>query len=106
MDIHDLTEKIEQVSQEYSKKFKFELDSDWFVLKLQEELGELIQSYLMVQGKARQKGKSKEEIRNEFENEVADVLAHTLILAKHFNVDLDKVFEGKWVKWNHQEGDV
>ncbi len=104
MDIHDLTEKIEKISQDYSKKFEFQRDSDWFVLKLQEELGELIQSYLMVQGKARQKGKSKEQIRDEFENEVADVLAHTLLLAKHFNVDLDKVFEGKWLKWsNHEE---
>jgi len=103
MDIHDLTEKIEKISQGYSKKFEFERDSDWFVLKLQEELGELIQSYLMVTGKARQKGKSKEEIRDEFEHEVADVLAHTLLLAKHFNVDLDKVFESKWLKWNHDD---
>lgn len=103
MDVHDLTEKIEKVSQDYSKKYKFERDSDWFVLKLQEELGELIQAYLMVKGKARQKGKSKEEVRDEFENEVADVLAHTLLLAKHFHVDLDKVFEGKWAKWSNKE---
>lgn len=103
MDIHDLTEKIEGISKEYADKFAFERDSDWFVLKLQEELGELIQSYLMVEGKARQKGKNKEEIRDEFENEVADVLAHTLLLAKHFHVDLDRVFEGKWQKWNHKE---
>jgi len=103
MDIHELTEKIEKISQNYSKKFEFERDSDWFVLKLQEELGELIQSYLMVKGKARLKGKSPEEINDDFENEVADVLAHVLLLAKHFNVDLDKIFEGKWLKWNHEE---
>ncbi len=103
MDIHDLTEKIETMSQNYSKKFEFERDSDWFVLKLQEELGELIQSYLMVKGKARLKGKSTEQIHEEFENEVADVLAHVLLLARHFHVDLDKIFEGKWLKWNHEE---
>lgn len=103
MDIHDLTEKIEKISKNYSKRYQFERDPDWFVLKLQEELGELIQAYLMVQGKARQKGKSKEEIRDDFENEVADVLAHTLLLAKYFHVDLDKVFEGKWVKWTQKE---
>lgn len=102
MDIHDLTKKIEKISQNYSKRFEFDRDSDWFVLKLQEELGELIQSYLMVKGQARQKGKSKEEIRDEFENEIADVLAQTLLLAKHFDIDLDKIFEGKWKKWNHE----
>lgn len=103
MDIHDLTEKIEGISKNYSKKFEFERDSDWFVLKLQEELGELIQAYLMVQGKARKKGKSPEEIKDNFENEVADVLAHTLLLARHFHVDLDKIFEGKWLKWAGEE---
>jgi NTP pyrophosphatase (non-canonical NTP hydrolase) len=103
MDIHELTEKIEKISENYSIKYQFERDSDWFVLKLQEEVGELIQAYLMVQGKARQKGKSKEQIRDDFENEVADVLAHTLLLAKHFHVDLDRVFEGKWVKWARKE---
>jgi len=103
MEIHDLTEKIEKISENYSKKIHFERDSDWFVLKLQEELGELIQAYLMVKGEARQKGKSKEQIREDFENEVADVLAHTLLLAKHFHVDLDKVFEGKWVTWAQKE---
>ncbi len=92
MDVHDLTEKIEKISENYSKKYQFERDSDWFVLKLQEEVGELIQAYLMVQRKARQKGKSKEQIRDDFENEVADVLAHTLFFAKHFHVDLDRVF--------------
>ena len=103
MDIQNLSEKIEKISADYSKRFAFERDADWFVLKLQEELGELIQSYLMMKGEARQKGKSKEEIREEFENEVADVLAHTLLLANHFQVDLDNVFEKKWMLWHHEE---
>ena len=100
MDIHDLTEKIEKISQSYSKKFAFERDSDWFVFKLQEEIGELTQAYLILKGRARLKGKNIEEIRKDFEGEVGDVLCHTLLLAKHFNVDLDKVIEEKWIKWN------
>lgn len=103
MDIHDLSEKIEQVSLDYSEKFQVERDDDWFVLKLQEELGELIQSYLMMKGKARQKGKTKEAIREEFENEVADVLAHVLLLAKRFDVDLDKVIASQWLKWTNHD---
>lgn len=100
MNIHKLTAKFEKVSEAYAKKFNIERDADWYVLKLQEELGELIQSYLMYRGKARLKGKTSEEIRKDFEGEVGDVLCHVLLLAKHFHVDLDKVIKEKWVKWN------
>jgi len=42
MDINTLTEEIENVSKNYIKKFKIKRNSDWIILKLQEELGELI----------------------------------------------------------------
>ena len=100
MDIQKLAEDVEVVSKNYSKKFNIERDSDWFVFKLQEEIGELTQAYLILKGRARLKGKNIEEIRKDFEGEVGDVLCHTLLLAKHFNVDLDKVIEEKWIKWN------
>lgn len=99
MNLKLLTEKLEEVSQIYTKEFEIERDSDWFVFKLQEELGELIQAYLMMIGQARRKGRSTHEIREEFEAETADVFAHVLILAKHFNVDLEKAVEKKWMKW-------
>jgi NTP pyrophosphatase (non-canonical NTP hydrolase) len=99
MDIHTLTEEVEEVSKIYSKKFDIERDADWFVFKLQEEIGELTQSYLMLRGSARMKGKDMTEIRKDFEGEVGDVLCHVLLLAKHFNIDLDSVIEEKWIKW-------
>jgi NTP pyrophosphatase (non-canonical NTP hydrolase) len=99
MDIHILSEEVEDISKNYSKKFNIERDSDWFVFKLQEEIGELTQAYLMLKGRARMKGKNVEEIREDFEGEVGDVLCHILLLAKHFKVDLDKVVEEKWIKW-------
>jgi NTP pyrophosphatase (non-canonical NTP hydrolase) len=99
MDIQKLSEDVEVVSQHYSKKFNIERDPDWFVFKLQEEIGELTQAYLMLKGRARMKGKNIEEIRKDFEGEVGDVLCHILLLAKHFNVDLETVIEEKWIKW-------
>ena len=100
MDIKILTEEVEKVSQIYTKKFNIERDNNWFVLKLQEELGELIQSYLMVIGKARTKGKSEEELKDDFEKEVADVFCHVLLLAKYNNIDLEKKIKEKWLVWN------
>ena len=97
MDINELTDKVELVSEKYTKEFSIKRDSDWFMLKLQEELGELTQTYLMYVNKARQKGLSNNEIKEIFENEVADVLCHVLLLSKHHNVKLEKKIQEKWL---------
>jgi NTP pyrophosphatase (non-canonical NTP hydrolase) len=97
MDVQQLSEAVESVSQNYAEKFTVERDATWFVLKLQEEVGELIQSYLMRSGKARTKGKSSEEIQSEFHKEVADVFCQTLLLARFYNIDLEKEVEEKWL---------
>ena len=99
MNIKDLTHEVEEVSKIYSKRFDIDRDGNWFVLKLQEEMGELIQSYLMMIRKGRNKGKSAVEIKDNFRQEVADVFSHVLILAKFYNIDLEKEVEEKWLKW-------
>ena len=103
MDIKTLSEKIELISKSYSTKFEINRDSDWFILKLQEELGELIQSYLMMIGQARKKDRTEEELVQDFQQEVADVFAHVLLLAKHNNIDLEKEVKEKWLKWEMSE---
>jgi NTP pyrophosphatase (non-canonical NTP hydrolase) len=100
LDIKHLSDELEHVSQIYAKKFAIERDATWFVLKLQEEVGELIQSYLMLTGKARTKEKSVEEIQADFYKEVADVFCQTLLLARFYNIDLAKEVEEKWLLWN------
>jgi NTP pyrophosphatase (non-canonical NTP hydrolase) len=67
---------------------------------LQEEVGELIQSYLMLSGKARAKGKSAEEIQTDFRKEVADVFCQTLLLARFYSIDVEKAVEEKWLRWS------
>ncbi|HLV97113.1 MAG TPA: pyrophosphatase [Ktedonobacterales bacterium] len=100
MDVKQLTEEVERVSQGYAETFQIERDAAWFVLKLQEEIGELTQSYLMLAGQARTKGKSAEEIQSAFRKEVADVFCQTLLLARFFEVDLEKEVAEKWLAWN------
>jgi NTP pyrophosphatase (non-canonical NTP hydrolase) len=93
----EITDLVELVSQNYAAKFNINRDENWFVLKLQEELGELIQSYLMKIGQARQKGQSQEDITASFQSELADVFCHVLLLAKHTNTDLEEKVEEKWL---------
>ena len=97
MNIKDLTKEVEEVSKIYSKRFDIDRDGNWFVLKLQEEMGELIQSYLMMIKQGRHKGKSPEEIRDNFRKEVADVFSHVLLLAKFYKIDLEKEVGVKWL---------
>lgn len=100
MNIKTITNEVEKISVLYTDKFGIKRDSDWFILKLQEELGELIQSYLMMIGQARKKERSEEELAQDFRKEVADVFSHILLLAKHHNIDLEKEVEEKWLIWN------
>jgi NTP pyrophosphatase (non-canonical NTP hydrolase) len=97
MDIKTLTEELNKVSKTYTAKFKIKPDSDWYILKLQEELGELIQSYLMLTGKARTKGKTPEELSADFHKEVADVFSHVLLLARYHKIDIEKEVKVKWL---------
>jgi NTP pyrophosphatase (non-canonical NTP hydrolase) len=99
MDLKTLTTQLAKVSQIYADRFNINRDDNWHILKIQEELGELTQSYLMLTGQGRQKGLEQEELKNNFENEIADVLCMTLLLAHHHKVDVEKVIEEKWLKW-------
>ncbi|MFA5135959.1 MAG: pyrophosphatase [Patescibacteria group bacterium] len=96
MGIKELTRKIESISQLYSRKYKIKRSSSWFVLKLQEEVGELTQSYLMMKGKGRNKNKSQTEMRSDFKKELADVFCHVLLLAESNEVDIEEAIAEKW----------
>jgi NTP pyrophosphatase (non-canonical NTP hydrolase) len=102
MNLPILTEELDTISRNYAQKFCITRDSSWFLLKLQEEMGELIQSHLMKTGQARLKGKTSEEIDAEFRKELADVFGMLLIFAKHSNIDLEAALEEKWMIWKQK----
>jgi NTP pyrophosphatase (non-canonical NTP hydrolase) len=97
MNLKTLIAKIEKVSNSYSKKFKISRDKIWYLLKLQEEMGELTQAYLSMSGRARHKNKTTEELKADFEHEIADVLCHVLLLAQSEGVDIKKAIDEKWL---------
>ncbi len=100
--MHLLEKKIEAVSRLYSKKYKIKREQNWFLLKLQEEVGELTQSYLMLKGKARTKNKSEDELKTDFEKELADVFCHVLLLARSHNVNIEKAVKEKWLTYDNK----
>ena len=97
MELEELSRRVEAVSIAYAAAHSFERTETWHLLKLQEEVGELTQAYLKRTGQARANGRSEAELEASFREELADVLAHTLLLARACGVDLDAELDAKWL---------
>jgi NTP pyrophosphatase (non-canonical NTP hydrolase) len=97
MEFSRLQEELEAVSRAYAKRYGIERTGDWLILKLNEEMGELTQAYLARTGQGRDKGQSAQTLRADFEDELADVLAHVVLIAGRFDVDLLAAIEQKWL---------
>ena len=98
-DLAELTDKAERVSKVYAARRDIDRNDDWFVLKLQEETGELVAEYLRGTGRGRVGDRSPEAIREALENETADLFAQLLLFARHNNIDLEAALQRKWFAW-------
>jgi NTP pyrophosphatase (non-canonical NTP hydrolase) len=95
--MQEIIAKTKQIMQRYSEEFpEIKVDRDYYPFKLTEELGECVQTYLMLTDRGRQKGKSKEEIKQLFEDEIADVFGFLILFAENENIDLEKAIQKKW----------
>lgn len=106
MDLNILIGQLETISAGYAQKFDIDRTPDWFLLKLTEELGELIQSYLKYAGQARVNGVSQAELKRDLEEELADVLGMTLLVANHHHIDLQEAISRKWLQYLEKESSV
>jgi NTP pyrophosphatase (non-canonical NTP hydrolase) len=97
MDLRELTAQVERVSRQYAAAFGIERSSNWQILKLHEEVGELTQVHLMREGQARSKGLTAPDLDQRFAAEIADVICHALLVASHHNVDLQSAIEQRWL---------
>lgn len=107
MELQDLLTFIEKQKDVVRKHYNNITDQEKFILaasvKLSEELGELSQEIL---GSLSLLRKEKLEKHNQetLENEFADVLITTLILAKSMNIDIKKALENKIDKISERNG--
>ena len=83
-----------RISDIYAGKYAIERDDDWFLIKLQEELGELAQAHLRLS--ARGRGEASEQARAD---EVADVLCTLLLYCGRFGIDPEAAVRRKWLAW-------
>jgi len=99
MNLNEISKKLGQVSDVYAEKFGIHRDDDWFVLKIQEELGELSSVYLKLTQRARVGEATKTELDKNLRDEIADVVAMTLLFAKHRGIDVEQAIENKWFRY-------
>ncbi len=92
----DLSTLVSRVSDGYAAKFAIQRNPDWYVLKLQEEVGELVAEYLRVTQRGRRHDASAAEIERALADEAADVLATVLLFARQRGIDLEAALDRKW----------
>ena len=83
-----------EISDIYAGKYGIARDDDWFLLKLQEELGELAQVHLRLSRRGR--GEATEHDRAD---EAADVLCMLLLYCRRFGIDPEAAVRRKWLSW-------
>jgi NTP pyrophosphatase (non-canonical NTP hydrolase) len=90
----EISEAAAQISDIYAGKYGIDRNDDWFLLKLQEELGELSQAHLRLSSRGR--GEATEQDRAD---EAADVLCMLLLYCRRFGIDPDAAVRRKWLSW-------
>jgi NTP pyrophosphatase (non-canonical NTP hydrolase) len=95
--LDELARRFEQASTRYADEHGIERDADWFLLKLQEEMGELTQAWNRISGRGRRKGRSDHDMARDLADETADVLGHILLFAHRNQLDLAAAIERKWL---------
>ncbi|MES2214225.1 MAG: pyrophosphatase [Patescibacteria group bacterium] len=95
--IREVTDKAKQVMQKYKEEYPdVKMDRDYLPFKITEEWGECLQTYLMLTDRGRQKEKTKDEIKDAFSKEIADVFAYLLLFAEAEGIDPIDAVNKKW----------
>lgn len=106
MRINDTAARIDAINRRYAEIYGFERSSDWLMLKLQEEFGELAEAYLRFTGRQRDKGDrtaNEQDAHERFALELADTTGLLLALSQQEGVDLERAIDAKWLVWDRRE---
>ncbi|WP_343231155.1 hypothetical protein [Thalassovita aquimarina] len=98
-DLERLQARAADVGRIYADNFGIERDGAFYLGKMTEELGEVASAYLKLAGKSRGSDGDAQALRQELEDELADLFGFLMIFADWQGVDLAAAFERKWGKY-------
>lgn len=97
MEFEELKQKVVKRALQYGEENNIDIDLEYSVLKLVEELGEYTQALLIHQKKSRpSKHLDHNESHEQLAKELADLVGLAILNAHFLGVDLEKAIEEKW----------
>lgn len=75
-----------------SDKFKTKLGKQGRMIDLMEEVGELANAMLMVDGRKTSGNPAKQRTKEDIADALADILYDLILLSKHYDIKLDEVY--------------
>ena len=98
MDFKELQKRVIENAINYGQKYNVQIDEDFALLKLYEEVGELAQAVLIHRKKSRPEKHVSEEIsKKEVAKELADVVGMAIVNAYLLGIDLEEAIDKKWI---------
>ncbi len=80
------------------RRDKIKRTDDYVILKLSEELGEFVQSYVVHKRQCRpEKYLSPQVAKREMAKELSDVLGMVFVVAKQLHIDVEEALVKKWL---------
>ena len=107
MEFKELQKKVVENAINYGKKYNVQIDEDFALLKLYEEVGELAQAVLIHRKKSRPEKHLPEAMsKKELAKELADIAGLVMVNAHLLDIDLEEAIDKKWIsqEWIKGEG--
>ena len=98
MEFKELSKKVVENAVSYGEKYHVDIDEDFALIKLFEEVGEFAQAVLIHRKKSRpEKHVDEETSKNELAKELADVVGMVMVNAHLLGIDLEEALDKKWI---------
>jgi len=98
MDFKELEKKVVERAFQYGDEYGIDIDEDFALMKLYEEIGEYAQAVLIHRKKSRPEKHVAEEIsKKELAKELADIIGMTMVNAHLLGIDLEEAIDKKWI---------
>ena len=106
MELKQLQEKITNIFLSNLKRDKIKVNDDYLILKLTEELGEFVQSYVVHNKKCRpEKYLPPDKSKKEMAKELSDVIGLVFVISTVLKIDIEEALIKKWItrEWIKKE---
>lgn len=97
MHLDELATRIDGISARYAQIHGVDRSPDWALLKLTEEVGELVQAHLTATEQSKDRGLGAEEQRRKVATELGDVIGMCLVFASQAGIDAEAAVAETWL---------